>query len=227
MNCVEFRRECLTALKPQSATFREHRQHCPACHGYHVRVQRLNISLEKALNVPVPPELRSRILLRHSFVRRRPRRALLAASVLVAAIGAGLWFNRPPMTPLQQEVLAHAMEPHVPAVSSPLPAAEVAQLVSQLGGELIKPIPSAVFYARRCRIAGHYAAHLLIDSPQGPVTVFLMPGSAAPRELVYREGHVETRVIPAGRGSIGLVAPNHVELQAVAEEVQAAIRWHA
>ena len=227
MNCVEFRRECLTQARPQTPDFLAHRQDCPKCRDYFARVQHLNGCLEKALMLPVPAELPSRILLRQSFVRRQPRRVLLAASVLLAAIGISLWVNRPPMTPLQQEVLAHAMEPHVPAVSIPLPSQELAQLVAQIGGELNEPMPSPVFYAKRCRIAGHYAAHLLIDSAQGPVTVFLMPNSPARRELVYREGHIETRIIPLDSGSIGLVAPQQVDLSDVAREVTAAVRWCA
>lgn len=228
MNCVDFRRDCLTETKPQSAEFRNHRQQCPSCSQYLVRVQQLNAALDSALRLPVPEELSSRILLRHSFVRRRPQRLLVAASLALAVIGAGLWFNRPPMTPLQQEVLAHAMEPHVPAVSAPVPREELLALVHQLGGEVATDTTlSAVFYARRCRIAGHYAGHLLMDTPQGPVTVFLMPESPAQRDLTYREGHVVTRVIPASRGSIGLVASQHVDLTPVAREVRAAFRWEA
>ena len=92
MNCMEFRRMLMTDPAVSDPAFAEHRRDCPDCADAVERSAHFERRLREAVNVDVPENLASRILLKHSFEahRRRPwwrapRVLAMAASVLLVA----------------------------------------------------------------------------------------------------------------------------------------------
>lgn len=227
MNCMEFRRLALTEAKPADAAYGLHLAGCAACQAFHARVQRLNGNLRQAVEVPVPAALQSRIRLRQSFAPLpRMRLYAMAAGLLAAVVGLGVWMQRPLQDhSLQMAVISHAMEPHEPALAAPVPPARVNHLLAELGGGLKGELRHPVVFSRKCRIDGHPAAHLMVETPQGPVTVFLMPASRASRESVTREGEMQVRIVSSGPGAMALVAPRSADLEPVAQDFRSAVAW--
>ena len=66
-----------------------------------------------------------------------------------------------------------------------------------------------VTYARLCPLAGNTARHIVITTPDGPVTLFLLPtDDQRRRRAEIATGGMTAIAMPAGRGSIAIVAAN-------------------
>ena len=86
MNCLEFRRMCLSDPGNRETDYLSHREGCEECSRYSNNVNGLDRKIEQALRVPVPEDLANRIKLRQLMQdergssRVRPWQYALAAS---------------------------------------------------------------------------------------------------------------------------------------------------
>ncbi len=135
MDCASYRRSVLADPHDEDPQLRAHRESCPDCREYTLRLLRFEGRLERALRVTVAPAaaatvvpLRARRGALDSVHRRRRRGWLaMAASVLIALIVAGgLWLGAPGPS-LAADVVAHmAGEPQAWARTDvPVPAADL------------------------------------------------------------------------------------------------------
>lgn len=226
MDCVEYRRCCYTEGEAQSAEAFEHREQCSGCSRFAGELQRFAKLLEKAAMVDVPEGLEARVKLRQSFVRPRRRVYAMAAGVLAIIAGSLLFIVRGASdAALGEAVLAHYAEPHV--VLSPSVSTIAQQLViARLGGKLDGGL-GLVLFADLCKVRGHFVGHFVIRVDGVEVTLLVLPDEEidAPRAVVA--GAYTMRLIPAGKGSLGVVAPTTVAVDGVLQQFRSRVSWRA
>jgi len=208
MNCLEFRRGVLARPQQLADANRAHAEGCEACRQFLERQQELDARLFEALRVPVPDGLPERILVAQGMRGGGRRLQWALAASVVLAVGAGFLFwpylsgNR-----LGHEAIAHVVhEPqsfrlttrHAPEYLASRLAAQGVRLAAALG---------EVTYSVLCPLEDLQARHLVVATPDGPVTLLLMPDDAARRARSVTEARGYTAItVPAARGSIAIVA---------------------
>jgi hypothetical protein len=232
MNCLEFRRLALIdPLHPGQAAL-DHAAGCPQCARFHQALCQQEEALYRALCVPVPEGLADRVLLKRSprLIERAwsilgPLTAL--AAVLVLALGIGGLLPRG----LTQEALAAGVidhvrhEPQALVADQQVPAATLTRAFARSGGDLSAP-PFTASYAGRCPLpGGGEGEHLVLKTPQGKVTLILMPSKPVAAALRLFKDGLNVSVLPAGRGSLALVAETEAQVRAAEVDLLSAVRW--
>jgi hypothetical protein len=218
MNCLHFRRVALAQPRQLDAAAREHAQACAACRATLERELRLDERMHAALNVPVPDGLADRVLMGQGLRRSAgPARWAIAATVLLAAALA--WLVPPELTGrgFAREAIAHvAEEPQAFRIRHPAAGQELAAALASQGLRLAVEI-GQVTYSTICPMAAGKARHVVVSTPQGPVTLLLVPadGQRLRRSVVNEEGLVAV-AMPAPRGSVAVVAATMEQALAVA-----------
>jgi hypothetical protein len=210
MNCLDFRRRVLADPRRPDGEGLAHAAQCPACRAFAERQAELDNRLYDAMRVPVPDGLADRVLVAQGLRRRRtPWLWAMAATVLLASgiaylVPAGLAGER-----LAREAVMHAAEePESFRTRRDMPSGFLQAALGEQGLRLAGPV-GEVTYSRLCPLSGSTARHLVIATPGGPVTLFLLPQDDRRRRRSEIEaGRMTAIVMPAGRGSIAIVADN-------------------
>jgi hypothetical protein len=228
MNCLEFRR--LTGGEPGLATaaIEAHRAACPACARFQDRMRALDVDIARALAVDAAALAKpGRRGAGGSVGRPVPRWYALAASlVLGVALAAALWVSFPAPT-LAEEVLDHLRhEPYAWDPREPVRAADLDAVLRPDGVRLRDGHPE-VTYAYRCWLRGRWIPHLVVRTPQGPVTVLMLAHREVARAVPVADHEFTGVVLPAPRGSVAIAARAGVDIAAVAQQVFAAVDWDA
>ena len=142
----------------------------------------LDKQLKSSLSVPVPADLADKLLLSQSMLQHQRNRQQrwwfgLAASV---ALIAGILQFRDQIYPWHPDLGGHALA-HVYHEadmlnnnSSSVNIEQVNSLLSDFGGKL-HGWPGTIRYATYCHFQGTRSLHLIFNTDQGPVTVFILP----------------------------------------------------
>ena len=238
MDCASYRKSVLADPHDEDPKLRAHRESCPDCREYTLRLLRFEGRLERALRVTVAPAAPATVvpLCRPGAldsVHRRGRRGWLAmaASVLIALIVAGgLWLGAPGPS-LAADVVAHmAEEPEAWARTEvPVPASDLDHVLENTRMRL-KPDAMMVSYAASCLFRGHRVPHLVVQTSMGPVTVMVLVHESVSKAVPFDEEGYRGVIVPVpGHGSLAvLVHDNQGDLRAVREiaaRVQGAIVW--
>ena len=216
MNCIDFRRGALIAPLQLDEGAREHALGCAACNEFLQRQRELDAGLYDAMRVPVPDGLADRILVAQGL-RGRHRRWLwgLAASVVLAA---GLLYMVPRVSgeALAREAIAHvAQEPQSFRIVTQQAAHFLDDALAVQGARLGAAL-GEVTYAQLCPMTDQKARHLVVRTPDGPVTFLLMPDDHGwRRRAVVETGGMTAITIPVSRGSIAIVAPSRPQALAI------------
>lgn len=234
MNCLEFRRTHGSEPRSPTPEHLGHARACESCRAYLLRASEFERSLKDAMNVDLPQNLTSRILLKQSF--EKPTRSLvwrrslyaLAASVLLALglIGSMSYIrNLPP--PLEREVV-HLINQatHTLQARGPVKPEELVAQLQPVGFEVDGQIPDLTF-AGRCYVRGKLSGHLVMKGMVAPVTVLLMSNEYVSRRVIFESGAWQGVIVPTGRGTMAVVgAPGEV-LEGFEDRIRAAVRWPA
>jgi hypothetical protein len=217
MNCIDLRRDALAQPLRLAPEAQQHVMECAACRAFVERQRELETELYEALSVPVPDGLADRVLVAHGIRRRRaPWAWALAATILLAAgiavVGRPMFSGRA----LASEAIAHVheepqsfsiVETHVPELLSRELAVQGVGLGVKLG---------QVTYATLCPTSAGKAHHIVVATPDGPVTLLLLPGDETRRRrTVVESGGMVAVAMPAARGSIAIIAPTRAQALAV------------
>jgi hypothetical protein len=217
MNCIDLRRDALAHPLRLAPEAQAHVDQCPACRAFVERQRELDAELYDTLRVPVPDGLADRILVAHGIRRRRaPWIWGIAATVVLAAGIATVAPVAFSGRALAGEALAHvAHEPefllksvrYAPDMLPKELAAQGVRLASSLG---------EVTFAMPCPVASGTASHIVVATPQGKVTLLLMPGDGNRRRRAEMESDGMTAIaLPAARGSIAIVAASRAQALAI------------
>ena len=233
MICLEFRRRLYVDPDDRSSELHEHRSECGSCAQWYVRHIGRERRLRRALEFPVPPDLASRILLRHAFLEspgrdgKWRRTGALAASFLVGFAVAGLLFSTTPSPSLDDDVLHHVDElAYVLEGKVPVDDAVVAALFDWMGADVRGEL-GEVRFANLCTIRGRRVAHPVIAGSQGPVTVLIVPEEGVSRSIVVEEESRRGRIVPYRNGALAVVSERPQPLGRIEERVRSTLQWRA
>jgi hypothetical protein len=220
MKCSDARFALAADPNDRDAALLEHAARCASCTAYAGDMQELDRRLRVAMEVPVPA---GRASLRRD--RYFTRGLALAASVAGVAVLVGLLWTAFPRESLASAVVDHmSHEPDAWLASTVLRGDEVERVLSQAGVRL-GPGRLQVTYARQCWFRGHFVPHLVVQTHEGPVTVLLLPAERITRRAAFNEGSYRGTLVPAGRGSIAVLARDGANIDAVAETSLAAVTF--
>ena len=192
-----------------------HLEGCPDCRRFRDETLALDGRVHAALELPL-----------HRFRAKAPpaRRFALAASVLLAlVVGGGFWLFRP-STALAGEVVQHVVdEADSWNMHQPLPPAQVADVLRVAGAQFDSPFP--IVYGYPCPFKGHRVAHLVVQTPNGTMTVMLIPHEQVRRRTQFSRDGMSGVLVPAGQGSVALLTRDGAVPEALADEIVSRVRW--
>jgi hypothetical protein len=186
--------------------------------------------LERALRIDVPDAATARRPGRGG----RSRWPLLAAAagvlvvvgMLVGRLDDSAYF---PSGDLAGDVIVHVH--HEPMAIQdtdavrPVPSVEFKEVL-QAAGVRMAPVKPMVRYAKLCPFRGEMVAHFVVQGPEGPVTVLLLPDEDVPAAIpVEEDGFVGTIVPMEQGGSIAVVGESGAAVEEIQREVAAAVQW--
>lgn len=236
MNCMEFRRISLASPLHPGHEALEHEASCPSCAHFYQELRMQEEALYEAMAVPVPEGLADRVLLRQQhgwrerFLPRFAIPALAASLTLAVGLGLGLGQDRQPHELTAESLAAgiaeHVLnEPKALASSVILPAPVLVKAVSQSGGEVISPL-GQVSYADHCPLpGGGTGEHLVLNTSQGKVTLILMPTKTLASALRLFKDGLNVSVLPAGKGSLALIAETDSQIREAEAWALNGLRW--
>jgi hypothetical protein len=232
LSCLEFRQTVGAVPETRDAAVAEHRLQCRACAEFAAAQLALDRRLEVALRIPVPDDLRARVIFNQSGRWMRPERLwagrwlAIAASLLLAATLGFALVQLTGNDNLPVAVVAHIE--HEPDLL--LPAAQLAEpvrvnAVLDRGGALLDRPLDNVTHAGLCPFHGKLVPHLVMRVDGKPVSVLLLRDEQvdAPQEI--SEDGYHGVVAPHGAGSIAIVGARPDLVIPVREQLEAAVRW--
>ena len=217
MNCLDSRRSLLAAPRERSAQHDAHLAECDDCARLAARLSGLDARIAEAAMVPVPDALAHRVLLAR---RRRPLRHYAAAAAIViasalAVAGPRLWDAAALGNPAEAVGPSHPAVSAIALVLEQLPAyldeahggdpAVMADALKRLGLSLKKE-GVTVEYAGRCYMPGVECEHLVLNTPDGQVSVILVPDYPVGSRVLVADRRMTALVSPAGSGGYIVVA---------------------
>lgn len=222
--CLEFRRRVGAEPFASDAALEAHRRECGACARHHDELRAMDADIRRALEVSLPP--------RGKAAAARPSawrsRILAVAASLVAGIAVAIVvLVAMPRAAIAREVVAHVQhEPDATDPGAPLAGAAVDEVLDPAGMRLGSGAGS-VSFAARCVFDGRVVPHLVVRTPEGPVTVLVLSHRTISRRLRFDEQGYSGVVLPAPRGSIAVVGRDVRDLDAVARQVFDAVAWES
>jgi hypothetical protein len=193
----------------------EHLRACDGCRAFREEMGRLNAAIRRALDEP--PQMRVARAVRAQPAWREY--ALAAGVVLAMAATLAVWLLRPTDT-LARDVVGHVKgEPESWLSTHNVSAASIEQALTSSGVGL-DLASDKIVYAQSCWFRGHYVPHLVVETTHGPATVLILRHEQVKARDDFHEGGMTGVIVPAGDGSIAVVARGHGQVDDVAAELR-------
>ncbi len=221
--CLEFRRRVGAEPFAADSDLAAHRRECGPCARHQDELCAMDGVIRRALAVN-PPQRTADPAPAPVGATRRRLFAIAASLVVGAAVGVVLLVSAPRAS-IAREVIGHvAHEPGAMDATAPLTPAALAGVLDP-GGMRLRPGFGDVTFAERCVFDGHVVPHLVVQRPEGPVTVLVL------RHLVVAERvHIDAQgyrgvVLPAPSGAVAIVGTGIADIDGVARTVFDAVDW--
>lgn len=229
MNCLEFRRQCFINPASNDDAFIQHLKSCSACAEFHGRVKDTEQDLVAAVNIRVPENLQSDIMLRQSMQDgKRSHKATyfaLAASFMIATIAALMFTWQPRNSGLEDVVISYVEAAHADTNRSlNQEQVAVADILRPLGLTLnsdFGPVESA----RPCVIRGQAAAHIVVPGQDGIIDIIYMPEETISNRQEVRQQNNRLLLVPCPKGSLAIFGADSERLADIENRFQAASQW--
>jgi hypothetical protein len=222
MNCLDARRSLLAAPRARSAELDRHVAECAECARLDARLNDLDARITDAALVPVPDALAERVLRERAWRRPAPRRrwqlvaaAAVLTTALAAMIGPQLWEDSGLSMPITAVGPTHPGVSAIAVVVDQQPAyvdeaqgvdlAAMEEALKRLGLTL-KKNGVDVAYAGKCYMPDTECQHIVLNTPDGHVSVILMPGSPVGSRALVVDRRLTALVTPVGSGGYVVVA---------------------
>ncbi|MDE2091730.1 MAG: DUF3379 family protein [Gammaproteobacteria bacterium] len=234
IDCLEMRRILGAEPQRRDPVLLEHCKVCAACSAFMREMLGLDARLTSALSIDVPEGLEARIVFRTTFrVERRHTYSWLvaAASVILAVgIGFGVWqYQQNSMAALSTALVAHVTNPEEAEALDPnrplLQDASFVHGVLDRVGVRMQGSMDDITYAHVCPFRGELVAHLVVRGKDGPVTVLLLPHVHVNKPRHFDEHGYRGEIVPAGTGSIAILANNPSPMQPIEQQFVSMVQW--
>jgi hypothetical protein len=221
--CLEFRRRVGAEPFAADAAIEAHRRECAPCARHQDELRAMDGLIQRALEVNPPP--RESAAAPAQPRAWRPRFFAIAASLVAGVAVALVVLVAAPRAAIAREVVSHVLhEPGATSEAAPLPPAAVAAVLDPSDMRL-RDSAGTVSFAARCVFDGQVVPHLVVQRPEGPVTVLVLAHRSISRPVRFsQQGYVGV-VLPAPRGAIAVIGQDVADLDAVAQEVLDAVDW--
>jgi hypothetical protein len=230
MNCSEFRRQLLIDPRaPELAQAAQDRV-CDDASARLAEALAFEHRLDQALQISVPTDLAERVLAAlpaelaqdaaPAVVRPPTRRwplALAASLGLLALLSSQLWRGTA-ITPTDDLIavavqhLSH--EPYALTRQETVPPALVQRMFTEAGLSLDQR-GLTLNYLNRCPLPQRWSVHMVMQGPEGPVTVMYVPGEQAVERMDTRHDMVAVRTLPYAKGALVLLAESNRDFDRV------------
>jgi hypothetical protein len=233
MKCIEFRRILLTDPGVVDAAFARHRRDCRDCTDAVAHSAHFERRLREAVDIDVPENLASRILLKQSFEahaeppwwRTRRAYALAASMLLMVGLATLALTSHLEQRRLSEEFVALVNgAPYAMAASKPVSSGDISAALEPAGLDLDGDIGD-VTYAGRCLVRGKLSGHIVVQGDTAPVTVFLINERLVSNRATIRSDHYSGVVVPQGSGTVVIVSAPGEALGNLEARVRSAVRW--
>lgn len=234
MDELEFRRQLLADPQARQPEMQQQLQHDLQRQRYQQELLEMEQKLKQSLQLPVPSDLADRLLLAQgiaSFSERKQQRqrwlSLAAAILVIGLLAPALYKQLFWSDQLADHALAHVYHEaaYLLDQSTDLPLTEVNQLLADFNAELMQ-WPGAVRYARYCDFQGLRSLHLILQTEDGLLTVFVMPPQhALTGGEQFADQNFHGQSLQLGQHALVLVTEKQQALQPFAEELAQHIRW--
>lgn len=183
MDELEVRRRLLTDPYQLNAEQLQQLQQDPDSQQFHQDVLKLDQQIKQLLSPPVPKNLENALLMQqHKHKQKQQKRfyqnlIAIAASVAFLAGFALNWsFFMYGSQSLGENSLAHVYheEPYMQYMTTALSLSDVNAKLAEFDASLAEN-SHAVVYANFCNFRGTRSLHLVLDTEQGLMTVFVVP----------------------------------------------------
>lgn len=229
LNCLEFRQRLGADPYARGTDVQEHRQHCRACADFAEAQLALDRRLEAALRIPVPEDLRARVIFNQTgrWQPQSVRRWLPVAAGLLLAAGLGFVLaNLASSETLPAAIVAHIE--HEPSLLLPTQRLATPVRVSAVLNEghvrLAQPIDN-VIHAGLCPFRSRQVPHLVLRVEGEPVSVLLLVNEQGSDVEEIHEGGYHGVIVPRRGGSIAIVAARPDLVQPAREQLETAVNW--
>jgi hypothetical protein len=218
MSCLDTRRSLLAAPRARSPALAAHLASCAECSRLSARLSELDARIADAALVPVPDALAHRILRVRSHRRRWPYAAAAALLVVSVLIGfaaphlrdaAGGTDSLDAVGPSHPAVAAIAMVvEQQPAYLDEAHGIDIRAMEDGLKklGLSLKMEGVKVDYAGKCQLPDTACDHIVLETPDGHVSVILVPDYPVGSRVLIADRRMTALVSPAGQGSYIVVA---------------------
>ncbi len=194
----------------------EHLATCDACTRFRSETLALDARLRAALELPLAE-------FRKTQAPPARRFALAASVVLAVLVGGGFWLLKP-QPALAGEVLDHVKHEAASWDSHEvLTPSELAEVLKTAGVQFDSTMP--VVYAMACPFHGRRVPHLVVQTADGPLTVMLLAHEKVTVRQEFSEGGYHGLLLPAGEGSVAVLARDGNVPDAVADKLLSGVRW--
>jgi len=223
MTCLEFRRRVGAEPFAADPGVEAHRRECAACARHQDDLRAMDGVIRRALAVDPPPRAAERVAAPAGATRRRLF-AIAASLVVGAAVGVVLLVSAPRAS-IAREVIGHvAHEPGAVDAAAPVTPVALAGVLDPDGTRL-RPGIGEVTYAARCVFDGHVVPHLVVQTPEGPVTVLMLRHRAIAEPVRIDAQGYRGVVLPAPEGAIAIVGTGIADVDGIARTVFDAVDW--
>jgi hypothetical protein len=223
MTCLEFRRRVGAEPFASDPGIEAHRRECAACARHQDDLRAMDGVIRRALAVNLPPRSANAVAALAGATRRRLF-AIAASLVAGAAVGMVLLVSAPRAS-IAREVVGHVShEPGAVTATAPLAPVALAAVLDPDGVRL-RPGVGDVTFAARCVFDGHVVPHLVVRTPEGPVTVLMLRHRTVAEPLRIDAQGYHGVVMPAPKGAVAIVGAGIADIDAVARTVFEAVDW--
>jgi len=196
--------------------------------------KQLDIQFKQALKVEVPDDLASKLIWQQSadeFIRykRRSRWYVAMAASVAFTIGIGLtmWYHQP--LSIGGQALAHMQYAEMEHAHSLLPVDlnMVNAKLASFGGSLSEML-DGIEVANYCHLSTVRSLHLIVNTPQGKISVFVVPQRgdiSVPSEFEDSQYHGES--IKMRRANVMVVGDKGADLSEMKKAVSERIQFSA
>jgi anti-sigma factor RsiW len=230
MQHAEFRRLFGANPRRTEREVLEHRRGCVECARYADDLEKIDRLVAGAMDdVPVPAapppwELEAQ---RADHPRRGlPRWYALAATVLLTLFVALVWTaTSRDRAILIADILKHAEKERSVFVASTKrvenPRVEAA--LKKAGAELVADLPVSI--ARICKVRGHVAPHLIIQTRDGAVHVMVLSEERFWRSHSFAQDGYQGKLVPQGKHAFAVIGTSEAAVEEAAELAKKGIDW--
>ena len=209
----------------------EHLASCPECSLFRNEMIALDANIRRALEqapLTAAPPASVTPITNAPAAQRRKRANSWSGWALAAGVAAismiAVWTLRPNDS-LAHDVVAHIQyESKSWSSNEQVTAADVKETLAR-AGVAIDMDSDKVMYAHSCLFRGHVVPHLVVSTPQGPVTVMVLPHESVKHRTSFHEDGMSGVITPAPHGSLAVIMQGNENIDAVAQQVQQSVRW--